>query len=510
MELGSAPDAEPATVAPFRPMQAIVGLGAVQAITMAAGLARTKVLAMLLGPAGVGVASVIDQAVSLVAQLGSVSIPFVALKYMSRAHGAGALEERHRIYRALGTTLALAVTVAATIAVVVAAWRPGVFGDGLTPYRAAVLVALAGVPPFAIGPMLRNVMAALDRHRDAALAALLTAVLSVAGSYLGVSGGGLVGLYIANGVVSIIAVLAMRRYIAGAFQLGRDGPAERASTVSTLREQPGLLRFAGAMYVLALTSPVAYLLARSTLLSTHGAVEAGWVAAAYGIAVSVRLVLHQANGLYLTPLVNRDAPKAERLTIVAEYVRILVVLVVCSVLIIALFPRQVLLVLYSAHFIGALPYVTLFLLAETVLLLAGVYQALLIGFDDISGHLASTVSGHLLTITLAYVLIPRFGGAGVGGAFLAGNAVILVGTATRVWRAHNGRVAFAPLVPMLIAFSAIGGAGWWAAQPGGHGLAWRIGLYVGAVGVALAFLRRDERRWLFGMWRGVLPGARGS
>ena len=73
MAVGSPPAADTASPPSFRPLQAIVALGGIQALTMLAGLARTKVLAVLLGPAGVGVASVVDQVVSLVAQLGAKS-----------------------------------------------------------------------------------------------------------------------------------------------------------------------------------------------------------------------------------------------------------------------------------------------------------------------------------------------------------------------------------------------------------------------------------------------------
>ena len=104
----ASPDAvDPAPTSSFRPLQAIVALGGIQALTMLAGLARTKVLAVLLGPAGVGIASVIDQVVSLVAQLGSLSIPFVGLKFLSRTRESGIAETR-RIYFALVLLLALA------------------------------------------------------------------------------------------------------------------------------------------------------------------------------------------------------------------------------------------------------------------------------------------------------------------------------------------------------------------------------------------------------------------
>ena len=490
----------------FRPLQAIVALGGIQALTMLAGLARTKVLAVLLGPAGVGVASVIDQVVSLVAQLGSLSIPFVGLKFLSRARDAG-IEETRRMYFALVLLLVLASCVAGGVAVGVAAAQPTIFGDGLAPYRNVLLVALSGVPPFALAPLLRNAMAALERHRESAVAAFLGALLTVAGAVAGVKAGGLVGLYVANAVVLVITIIGMQWYLGGTLGLRLSTNARPGAAAAALRSQPGLTTFAASMYVLALTSPLAYLYARSLLLSTHGAIEAGLVAAAYGIGVSIRLVLNQANGLYLTPLVNRGSPKPERIAAVAEYLRILVVLVVLSTLVFVLFPKQWLDVLYSSEFAAAVPIVAIFVMAEAVLLVAGVYQALLIGFDDIGGFLASTVAGQLLTIALAHWLVVPLAGLGVGIAFLAGNGVILIATATRLLRRHGAARAFAPLAPLLIALAATAAAGWWVVRSTGAGVVSRAVGYVVACGLALLFLRPEERRWLFRPWRNPGSGA---
>lgn len=498
---------ETAELAPspsFRPLQAIVALGGIQVFTMLAGLARTKLLAVLLGPAGVGVASVVDQIVSLVAQLGSLSIPFVGLKFLARARDGAADETRH-IYDALVMLLVVSSITAAAIGIGIAAIRPSFFGDALTPYRSVIIVALIGVPPFAIGPLLRNAMAALERHRQSAVAAFIGAVLTVAAAAIGVEIGGLVGLYVANALVLVVMVVGMQWYLGRSLGLGLSTDLAAGAAVRALRSQPGLPRFAASMYVLALTSPFAYLLARSMLLSTHGAVEAGLVAAAYGIGVSIRLVLSQANGLYLMPLVNRHGPKTEKTSAVAEYLRILIVLVVLSTLIFVLFPAQWLRVLYSAGFLDAVPLVTVFVLAEAVLLVAGVYQALLIGFDDVSGYLACTVAGHLITIALARALVTSQGGVGVGLAFLAGNSVILVASATRLLRAHGARQVFAPLPPLVIALIAIGAAGWWIPRASGPTAVWKVSAYVAACGIAFLFLRPDERRWILRPWRAPIP-----
>src|SRR4029450_13946231 len=102
----------------------------------------------------------------------------------------------------------------------------------------------------------------------------------------------------------------------------------------------------------------------------------------------------------------------------------------------------------------------------------------------------------LLTIGLARWLVVEHGGMGVGVAFLAGNAVILIATAARLLRAHGARRVFAPLLPLLLALAATAAAGWWSTRTGAPAAIWKAAAYVGACAVALMFLRPDERRWI--------------
>jgi O-antigen/teichoic acid export membrane protein len=349
-------------------------------------------------------------------------------------------------------------------------------------------------------------MAAFAKHRESAFAAFFGAVLTFVGAYVGVTLGGLAGLYIANALVLVLTVVAMQRYLSGALGLNLSVHVRASAATSTLRNQQGLFGFAAAMYVLAFTSPFAYLTARSMLLSSHGAIEAGLVAAAYGIAVSVRLVLTQANSLYLTPLLNRNTPKSERIAVVAEYLRVLIVIVAISTLAIVLFPSQWLALLYSSEFLGAVSLVTIFVLAEAVLLIVGVYQMLLIGFDDISGHLVATVAGQFVTIALARWLVEPKGGMGVGIAFLVGNAVMLTGTAIRLFQAHDARRVLAALLPLILALGVAVAAGWWVDGNTPPAVTLRLVAFAVTSGVALLLLRSDERRWLLRPWQGVRPG----
>jgi O-antigen/teichoic acid export membrane protein len=57
-------------------------IGAIQVLQMTVLLARTKGLALLLGPEQVGLLAVIDKLVAVFVQTASLSLPFAALRFL--------------------------------------------------------------------------------------------------------------------------------------------------------------------------------------------------------------------------------------------------------------------------------------------------------------------------------------------------------------------------------------------------------------------------------------------
>ena len=103
----------------------LISIGAIQLLIMFVALVRAKVLSVLLGPSGFGVVSTIDQATLTAMQLAHLSLPFTALKFMSRRHSDGhdAFERTYAsFFRALLWVALLAVIVLEAPALV-AAWR---------------------------------------------------------------------------------------------------------------------------------------------------------------------------------------------------------------------------------------------------------------------------------------------------------------------------------------------------------------------------------------------------
>ncbi|MGH7861089.1 MAG: hypothetical protein ACREOS_02515, partial [Candidatus Dormibacteraceae bacterium] len=111
-------------------MKVIVTLGAIQVVAILAGMMRAKILAVLLGPSGIGVLSVVDQMVQLVAYACAFSLPFASVKFLSRAHSQGHARFR-ATYASLVRLLAMLTVVGAVIGLVVVIFEPRLLGGQL-------------------------------------------------------------------------------------------------------------------------------------------------------------------------------------------------------------------------------------------------------------------------------------------------------------------------------------------------------------------------------------------
>jgi O-antigen/teichoic acid export membrane protein len=226
--------------------------------------------------------------------------------------------------------------------------------------------------------------------------------------------------------------------------------------------------------LLTLASPAAYLIARVLLLDKWGAVQTGLMAAAFGFGVAVRTAMSQANALYLTPLANRATPRSDRAAAVSHYARTLTVLFLLGVLPIVLFPDLFLRLLYSRGFVSASTSVGTFMIAEGLLLMAGVYQSLLIGFDDVNGYTALSVIANMVTIAASIVLIPAFGIIGCAIAFVCGNGILLILTLLRLATFHALTSVIYETGIFWTGMLLLAILSWWVMDPSRSPLAFRL------------------------------------
>lgn len=407
-------------------------LGGAQAVIVLAGLVRWKLIALFVGPSGVGVAGIIDRSAQIALQVGALHIPTAALRFLAIAR-----EDRDRqrfdwLYRTLmRAVLSASGFVAAGWGVCYLLW-PKSFGPGMAIYAGAVLWGLAAVPVTAATNLLRCALATLDRHRAAAATFLASSVLLAAGTYVGLKIAGLTGAYVAAFVVATVTAAALHQLV----MRGREGErgAGAGSLAALIKSHPEIVRFSLTLYATGIAMQLGYGIAQWTVLRQLGLRESGFLAASYTVAYGLRGMFVQASTQYLIPFASRTSAKHERAAEVERYVRTLALLLLAGVLPLLLFPYELLVALYSRQFAAASGVLGFFILAEVVMVVADAYRVLLLGADDLRGYFTTAAIGAAIVVVGVGVVAPVYGLGGVALLHLGASVMVL---AWSVARAHS-------------------------------------------------------------------------
>ena len=436
-------------------MRAIVILGAFQAGVMLANVVRVKIVAVELGPAGLGLLTLIEQIVVLAALACTLSLPFAAVKFLSFAHSQGRLSFV-RAYVAFRRALTVLSVLGFGAALLIAAASPGIFGPELVANRQVLLVALVGIPLLNLLTLLVRALAASGRSRAAAGVTLAQAVALAVGAGTGVVLQGSLGYFVGGAAGMLAVLLAATLYLRGRERTSDYGG--HLHTLSELRGHPGILRFALVHSVIMLTTPFAFLVARYAVLADAGLQQVGLLAAAFGISQSMTMLLTPANALFLTPALNRGDVPSGKLERALHFRRSMLLAIGAALIPLLLFPHVAVNLLFAPEFAPVAAYVYIFLLGEALGLLSGVHQALLIGLDDFSVNVAYIVAGQVLLVGLVIVLVPAIGIPGVGIALIADNALVLGLTTWRLRRRHAMAMlrGLLPFVPVAAGLAAVG------------------------------------------------------
>ena len=484
----------------LRAAQVVMTVGSLQFVLGLLFVARSKTIAVLLGPDGVGIVSVVDQMVQLVTQVSALALSVAPMKFISRMlhHGS---DEVSKIYQALFKSLLVSLLLGTALSILLVALRAEVLGAELVVYRTIVLVGLLTVPTTALVVFFGNVLASAKSYRSSLFYSLAFNFGLLVAAYAGIRLGGINGLYYGNVVVGVAAVLGVLAYVRSTLQLEPHSRGFRFR--EELRKHPDLLAFCAVIYVLSFAQPLAFFLARYAVLKHQGSTEAGYFQAVFAIAATMSLLLTQSIRVYLEPIANRDLPVAEKIRHANDFLRSFGVLILFGALPLVLFPREILIVLFSSAFTAAAPFLFLLLLSDCIFLCAQVYLAIVLGVDDLKGFFTANLLAHVALAGLAWMLVPRYGLAGVAWAFLAARGVLLLLGAGRLVQKHGLRVpaGLAGLLAYIGVALVLGGL----LGRGETGLSiqnvvWRLAIY-GALGAgAYLFLNRVEKAWLRQLW----------
>ena len=434
----------------------LISIGAIQLLIMFAAVVRAKVLSVLLGPSGFGVVSTIDQTTQTAMQLAHLSIPFTALKFMSRRHSDG-----HAAFERTYASFFRALLGIALVAVVVLEgllwWRPGLFGAELVEYRRYFAIAFLGIPSLMLNVLLINTLAASQRGAAGALTNLAIGAVAAVAAIVGVSVGGFGGLYAASVVSGLAATAGVVWYLRRSQQLSVAAPAARLR--DELRESPEIVSYSLYVYIAVGAYLVAVLVTRFFVFDAMGAAGAGLLQALLSIALTVGAVMTPMSGLYLVPLLNRQMPAAAKLGVADDFASKITLFFLLGGVAVSLFPALALTVLFSHRFAAAAGVLFLFVVWQCLHHLVNVYLQLLIGLDDVRFYALLNCVAYAGAAVAFRPLIDAYGLGGAAIALSVASVINAIGAASRLAVRFHTRIGSAVLVRGVVSVLAIVGAG---------------------------------------------------
>jgi O-antigen/teichoic acid export membrane protein len=477
-------------------LRVIVSIGILQFLCALMGLVRSKVVAVLAGPEGVGLISIIDQVVQTIAQFSALSLPYASMRFLSRSHSEGP-DVFRACYAAFLKGLLILSCAGMFVAIGLLLVRPDIFGAEIYAQKHLLLIALFGVPPAILSGFLINVLAAARRPNTSATVGLITAVALAISSSLGILLAGVGGLYVGNVLFNLLIVAGVLAYVRS--KLGLPMYDRGASMFGELRRNRDIIPFAALQYFATLMYSCSFLAARYTVLRGQGELSTGLLQAVMALSMALGTVLNPANGLFLTPMMNRtDLTANDKIRKAVEFQKKLLLILAVVALPLALFPEFILTILFSAKFVVAGRFLALFVVWQVLLQLAGVYQSLLIGLDDLKAYTAITAGAYVASMVLFWWLTPVYGITGVGIGFCASGAIILVLGGARLGVKHR----FAPsrslflLLAYVVTVLLLAGKVTALVNPTPTGLFIKGASYAGAVACLWLFLNQEERNAL--------------
>jgi len=414
--------------------RAIFSIGFLQIVSIAIGAVRTKVFAVLLGPSGFGVLATIDQLVLSVSQFCNLSLPDTAVKFLSRGHSISE-EQFQKSYAGFIKALISLGLLATLILLIYLPPNLARIDPQLGKYRAPVSIALLGIPATMLLVFLVHVLAARQRAIASVLLTTISAAVFALFGTVGCFLAGISGVYLAVVPASSVFVTGIVIYARAKMGLRLHVPSRGNERGIKINRE--IIETAVANYIAVGCYSGFLLLARYLSITNLSEEAAGLLQAGLAIALSIGAVLGPTNMLYLAPYLNRVMPVETKVQSVDKFLPQLILLYCLGALPVLLFPELTLRILFSGRFIDAIGILRVLLVWQCLFQVAGIYQQLLIGLDDVKAFCLITSAGYAGAATLCIWLVGRLGLNGIAIAFAVSALFITCIAAIRLRLKYN-------------------------------------------------------------------------
>jgi len=393
-------------------------LGGASAINMLVSMARAKVIALILGKAGVGVMGMYLSVSSLATSFASLGLNYSGVRELAEARGTGDDERMKRTlltFRRLTLLLAVAGTAVLTLA---SPWvSEASFGNGQHTVAIAVL-ALTIAANLMTNYFIATIQAAGQVERVASYSVVsgVGGALVAIASFLIWRRGGI--------VTALVAGAAVQALLAWWFSRGAPFPAPDADTMYSREIASRLIQVGGLVVGIGMLSSFGHILVRAIVIREAGEAGAGIYQSAYGLSGMYAQYILGAMGTDYLPRVSAvisDARATFRM--VNEQTAVALLLGLPGVLGTIVMAPLLIPFFYSREFGEAVPVLQLMAVGVYGRLLAWPMGFVLISRNEARACLLLEMLYNVTQVVTLWLALPLLGMRATGVALIVANAV---------------------------------------------------------------------------------------
>ena len=389
-------------------------LGGATAINVIIGMARSKLVAVLLGPAGVGLMGTYQSVVALIAAIVGGGLGFSGVREIAEARGCGDVERtRNTIFTLRSLCLVLGLT--GTLLLVAAAWPAALFtfkdASHAIPLALLSVMVGIGVASSYFTVLIQSEGRIKDLVKVNVIGGLLVTVATL-GCFALWGRGGIVPAMIAGAVVQCATTVWYAR--------GSALPMPRADTVFGSDIAKRLFSLGGVMVFLGIASNLVLYLQRRIIMSSLGEESVGVFQAATSLSGLYAGYVLGAMGTDFLPrlsAVAHDHPSMNRL--VNEQTSVALLLGLPGIVGTILMAPLIVPLFYSEAFAPAVPVLQWMSVGIFGRLLSWPMAYVMIAKHAVGWNIAAEVFGHVVLLLATALLIPISGVSASGFASIA-------------------------------------------------------------------------------------------
>lgn len=410
-------------------------IGGAQVINIAVGLVKMKVVAVLLGPAGVGLVGLYLNLVQTAATVAALGFGNVGTRQIATAQAEGGEAAVGRTRRALFWGTMVLALIGAAVFWALSGWIARVILDDPARAHDVAWLSLAVALTVAAGSQ-GALLAGLRRVGDLARINVLSGLVGVA---LGVAALWLWGM---DGLLALVLVAPVATFLLGHHYVARLGPpaGPPARLPELAREWVVMVRLGSAFMVSGLVTVLGFLLARTLVQRELGADALGQFQAAWAIGMTyLGFVLGAMGTDYYPRLTAAMGDRAAAVRLVNEQTE--VALLLCAPVLVAMLgcAPYVIRLLYSAEFGPAVEILRWQLLGDLLKVMSWPLGFVLLAAGAGKTFVLTESLGIGVFVLGVWVGLPLLGVTATGVAFLA----LYMAYLPLVWWFGARRIGFA-------------------------------------------------------------------